>query len=365
CLIRVPTWRAVRVWPPMVPSPPPWPCAVIAPCANSWTRPCRSGPASGEVGPDGGRRHPGLREAGAPHRSGEATRARPVHGEPVRAARLLPVRRRRHRRTGLRGLEGTRRAHHDDELGARGGTRGLPPDVPLEGAARCDAPARGVGRRRTGRRLLGRRTAGAPPDRGPPTVLGEHRAVPGVHPAEPAPVAGRSGPSGRRGRRPGLRPGGGEPGSRDLVHERAGAPALRRALREHPHRRPAPLLRGLRPRALLPLRTVPGRGRLLRPASGLRPLLHRHLPGELAGHRSGRLPEGGPGRPLRAGARLRGGRAPHGNPAGGRGDHRPARAGRRRGVGLPPHLPEPEQAGPVPAGGDPPARLEGRPLPGL
>ncbi|HXL94155.1 MAG TPA: hypothetical protein VN969_34920 [Streptosporangiaceae bacterium] len=35
--------------------------------------------------------------------------------------------------------------------------------------------------------------AGAPPDRSPPAVLGEHRAVPGIHPAEPARVAGRPG----------------------------------------------------------------------------------------------------------------------------------------------------------------------------
>ena len=58
----------------------------------------------------------------------------------VRAARLLPVRHRRARPAGrVRGVAGARRAHHDDELGARGGVRGVPPDVPLAGAAGHDA----------------------------------------------------------------------------------------------------------------------------------------------------------------------------------------------------------------------------------
>ncbi len=49
------------------------------------------------------------------------------------------------------------------------------------------------------------------------------------------------------------------------------------------------------------------------------------------------------------------GRRPTGIPEGGRGDPRPARANRRRDFRLQPQVPAPEQADPVPAGGDPPA----------
>ena len=133
-------------------------------------------------------RNAGLREAGAAHRSGAAAGATSgprrtcsrCRSSASTASASAP---------GLRGLAGARRAHHDDELGARGRIRGLPPDVPLAGAAGLGAAARGTGRRGTGRRLLGRRTAGTPPDRGSPAVLGERRAVPGVHPAESARVA--------------------------------------------------------------------------------------------------------------------------------------------------------------------------------
>src|SRR5205085_6440469 len=44
----------------------------------------------------------------------------------------------------------------------------------------------------------------------------------------------------------------------------------------------------------------------------------------------------------------------------GRSDPRPARANRRRDVGVQPQVPAPEQADPIPAGGDPPAWRDGK-----
>ncbi len=155
-----------------------------------------------EVGAAGGRRNPGLRKASATHRLGTAARTRPVHGEPVRPAAVLPIRRRPPRRARLRGVAGTLRARHDNELGARRRTRGLPADVSLAGAAGHGTAGGGTRRHRPRRRLLGRPTAGTPPDRGHPGCFGEHRAVPGVPPAEPARMAQRPDRGGRRGCRP-------------------------------------------------------------------------------------------------------------------------------------------------------------------
>lgn len=60
-------------------------------------------------------------------------------------------------------------------------------------------------------------------------------------------------------------------------------------------------------RALLPLRTRAGRGRLRRPAPRLRPVVHTDPPGELAGRRAARVrPRGAPG----VRGRLRPGSAP-------------------------------------------------------
>jgi hypothetical protein len=105
-----------------------------------------------EVSATGDRRDACIRQAGAADRSGTAAGELPVHGEPVRDAVALPL---RHRRAGLRGVAGVGRANHDHRLGARGGAAGL---------------------------------------------LGEHRAVPGVHPAERVSVARRADRCPRRGR---------------------------------------------------------------------------------------------------------------------------------------------------------------------
>lgn len=81
-------------------------------------------------------------------------------------------------------------------------------------------------------------------------------------PSDARRVAHRAGTGWRRVCRPGLFPGGGRVGGRHVLHERSRASALRRPFSEHPGQRPTPLLHRLRPRHLVPIRSVPVRGPL-------------------------------------------------------------------------------------------------------
>ena len=133
---------------------------------------------------------------------------------------------------------------------------------------------------RRGRGALGRVAGGAPAAGSHWTVNLQPGALPGACAPDARRVARRGpgrGPAGA-GRPVALSLGRGRAAPGDGVHERPRTGPLRRALRQPAHRRPASVLRRLRPGVEPRLRTLGGRGRLPHRPPRVRPLLRAGPP---------------------------------------------------------------------------------------
>jgi hypothetical protein len=130
--------------------------------------------------------HTGYSSAG-PNRAGTAPGQRQVHREPVRLARLLPV---RPGIGGVRGLARAGRPHHDHQLGPERRAPGLCAALrpaPASRPGRDRGCLRGVQRPGRGGGALGGLGCRTRPPAGPAPLARTSGAVPRARPADPTP----------------------------------------------------------------------------------------------------------------------------------------------------------------------------------